>query len=55
MKKVHEFEIVPKVIIGITGSVDAFDAIEEEILAGVRIIKQNSDVKFNILILPHIA
>lgn len=44
MKKVHEFEIVPKIITGKTGSVDVLDAIEEEIQAGVRILRKNSDV-----------
>ncbi len=44
MKKVHEFEIAPKNIAGKIGSVDAFDAIEEEMQAGVRIVKKNSDV-----------
>ncbi len=44
MKKIHEFEIVPYKIIGKIGSVDAFDAIEEKIQAGVRVVKKNSDV-----------
>ena len=44
MKKIHEFEIVRKNISGIKGTVDVFDAVEEEILAGIRIVKKNSDV-----------
>jgi len=44
MKKIHETDIEVKVIPGRIGSVDAFDAITEEVTAGVRIIKKNSDV-----------
>ena len=44
MKKIHEFEIVRKNIDGIFGSVDVYDIIDENIQAGVRIVKSNSDV-----------
>ena len=44
MKKIHEFEIVRQSINGKVGSVDVYDAIDENIQAGVRIVKRNSDV-----------
>ena len=44
MKKIHEFEIVRKSIDGKVGSVDVYDIIDENIQAGVRIVKSNSDV-----------
>ncbi|MGY5879711.1 MAG: cupin domain-containing protein [Candidatus Thorarchaeota archaeon] len=44
MKKIHEFEIAPKVIDGKIGSVNAYDILEEKIVAGVRIVPPNSDV-----------
>ena len=44
MKKIHEFEIVRKNIDGKAGSVDVYDIIDENIQAGVRIVKSNSDV-----------
>ena len=50
MKLIHESEISPKIIEGKIGSVDAFDIIDEEIQAGVRIVKPNSDVPTR----PHI-
>ena len=44
MKKIHELEILRKVIEGKTGFVDVYDIIDENIQAGVRIVKKNSDV-----------
>jgi quercetin dioxygenase-like cupin family protein len=44
MKKIHESEISPKVIEGKIGSVDVYDILDEEIQAGIRIVKRNSDV-----------
>ncbi|TFG32080.1 cupin domain-containing protein [Candidatus Thorarchaeota archaeon] len=44
MKKIHESEITPKIIKGKIGLVDAYDIIDEEIQAGVRVIRNNSDV-----------
>ena len=44
MKKIHEFEIVRKNINGKVGSVDVYDIIDENIQAGIRIVKSNSDV-----------
>jgi len=44
MKKIHEFEIVCKNINGKVGSVDVYDIIDENIQAGIRIVKSNSDV-----------
>ncbi len=44
MKKIHEFEIVRKNIDGKVGSVDVYDIIDENIQAGIRIVKSNSDV-----------
>jgi len=44
MKKIHEFDIVRKSIDGKVGSVDVYDVINENIQAGVRIVKRNSDV-----------
>ncbi len=44
MKKIHESEIVQKSIDGRVGSVDVYDVIDENIQAGVRIVKRNSDV-----------
>ena len=44
MKRLHESEITPKIIKGKIGSVDAFDIIDEDIQAGIRIVKSNSDV-----------
>lgn len=44
MRRIHESEISPKVIDGKVGSVDVFDIIDEEIQAGIRIVKRNSDV-----------
>jgi quercetin dioxygenase-like cupin family protein len=44
MKRIHESEISPKIIDGKVGSVDAYDIIDENILAGIRIVKRNSDV-----------
>ena len=50
MKRIHESEISPKIIEGRIGSVDVYDIIDEEIQAGVRIVKSNSDVPIR----PHI-
>ncbi|MHA1927656.1 MAG: cupin domain-containing protein [Candidatus Thorarchaeota archaeon] len=44
MKKIHELDIVRKNIDGKVGSVDVYDVIDENIQAGVRIVKSNSDV-----------
>ncbi|MCK4566887.1 MAG: cupin domain-containing protein [Candidatus Thorarchaeota archaeon] len=44
MKKIHESEIVQKRIDGKVGSVDVYDIIDENIQAGIRIVKSNSDV-----------
>ena len=44
MKKIHELEIVHKNFEGKVGSVDVYDIIDENIQAGVRIVKSNSDV-----------
>ncbi|TFG33611.1 cupin domain-containing protein [Candidatus Thorarchaeota archaeon] len=44
MKKIHETDIEAKVIAGKIGAVDAFDVITESITAGVRIVRENSDV-----------
>ena len=44
MKRIHESEISPKIIDGKVGSVDAYDIIDEDIQAGVRVVKSNSDV-----------
>lgn len=44
MKKIHEFEIERKTFDGTVGSVDVYDVIDENIQAGVRIVKSNSDV-----------
>ncbi|TFG98900.1 cupin domain-containing protein [Candidatus Thorarchaeota archaeon] len=50
MKRIHESEISLKVINGKVGSVFAYDIIDEEIQAGIRVIKSNSDVPTR----PHI-
>ena len=44
MKKVHESEITPKTIDGKIGTVNAYDILDESILAGIRIVPPNSDV-----------
>lgn len=44
MRKIHELEIVRKNFEGKVGSVDVYDIIDENIQAGVRIVKSNSDV-----------
>jgi quercetin dioxygenase-like cupin family protein len=44
MKRVHESEIVPKIIEGKIGSVNAYDILDEDIQAGIRVVKSNSDV-----------
>ena len=49
MKHIHEFDISPKVIEGKVGSVEAYDIIDEKILAGVRIVKPNCDVPKELL------
>ncbi|MBN2230970.1 MAG: cupin domain-containing protein [Candidatus Thorarchaeota archaeon] len=50
MKKIHENEIHPSIILGKRGSVNAFDVITGTMTAGVRVIQRNSDVPTR----PHI-
>ena len=44
MKKVNEVDMTPGRIEGTKGMVDVFDVVEDEVTAGVRIVKPDSDV-----------
>jgi quercetin dioxygenase-like cupin family protein len=44
LKRINEFDIPSKIIEGKIGSVEAYDIIQEEIVAGVRIVKPHCDV-----------